>query len=141
MKIQIITIIIKTTEGITEATNPRGAVVENSIEVPNIWEGVNKIIIGGNTKATMGNTAPPTEAITIIIITAIIKVEVDVAMAVITTGIIVTVEAVIQAITITNIINITHMMMAHRWNNMAPNVHFVVFLITLPNIVLRESTI
>ena len=81
----------------------------------------------------MGNTTPPVEAITITIITAIIEVEVDMAMAVITTGVMVMAKAVIEAITITNIINITHMMMAHRWSNMV--------LITLPNIVLRESMI
>ena len=144
MKRQIITIIMETTEGITEATDPTGAikvVVENPFEVPNIGEGVNKTNMGCNTKATMGNTTPPVEAITITIITAIIKVEVDMAMAVITTGVMVLAEAVIEAITITNIINITHMMMAHRWSNMACHVHFAVVLITLPNSVLRESMI
>ena len=42
-------------------------------------------------------------------------------------------------VTITNIINITHMMMAHRWNNMAHHAHFVVALITLLSTVLKES--
>ena len=136
---------MKTTEGITEATDPKGAikaVVENLMGAPNTGEGVNKTIIGDNTKATVGNTTPPVEAITITIITAIIKVEVDVAMVVIITGVVSMVEAVIEAITIINIINITHMMMAHRWSNMACHAHFAVVLITPPlNTVLRESMI
>ena len=50
-------------------------------------------------------------------------------------------EEVIKAITITNTTNITHMMMAHRWSNMALHVHFAVASITLLSIVLRESMI
>ena len=49
MKRQIISIIMKTTEGIIEATDPIGAikaVVVNLIEAPNKGEGVSKTIIG-----------------------------------------------------------------------------------------------
>ena len=48
-------------------------------------------------------------------------------------------EAVIEAITITNTTNITHMMIIHRLSNMAHHAHFAVALITLPNTVLKES--
>ena len=71
----------------------------------------------------------------------IIKVEVDMAMMAIITEVMATDKAIIEAITITNTTNITHMMMAHRWNNMAHHAHFVVALITLPNTVLKESMI
>ena len=77
-------------------------VAESLIEVPNKGEGASKIIIGGNTKVTVGNSTPPMEAITTIIITAIIKAEVDVAMVVIITDVVVTGKAVIKAITTTN---------------------------------------
>ena len=48
-------------------------------------------------------------------------------------------KAVIEAITITNTTNITHMMIVHRLSNMAHHAHFAVALITLPNTVLKES--
>ena len=112
---------------------------ENLIEVPNKGEGASKTIIGANTKTTMDNSTPPVEAFTIIIITVIIKAEVDVAMVVIITEVTATGEAIIEAITITNTTNITHMMMAHRWSNMAHHAHFVVDSITLLSIVLKES--
>ena len=112
---------------------------ESLIGVPDTGEGASKTIIGNNTKAIMGNTTPPTEAITIIIITVIIEVEVDVAMVVTITEVMAMDEAVIEAITITNITNITHMMMAHRWSNTAHHAHFAVVSITLLSTVLRES--
>ena len=112
---------------------------ENLIEVLNKGEGDSKTIIGANTKATMENLTPPTEAIMIIITTVIIEAEVDVAMVVIITEVTAAVKAIIEAITITNTTNITHTMMAHRWSNMAHHAHFVVVLITLPSIVLKES--
>ena len=133
---------MKTTETIIEATDLTGAnkvVVENPIEAPNTGEGANKTIIGDNTRTTVGNITPPVEAITIIIITVIIKVEVDVTMVVIITEVTAMVKAVIEAITITSTTNITHMMMAYRWSNMAHRVHFMVVLITLLSTVLRES--
>ena len=142
MKRQTTIIIMNTIEAITEATIPTGVnkvVAKNLIEVPNKGEGASKIIIGGNTKATMDNSIPPTEAITIIIITVIIKAEVDVALVVIITEVVAVGKATIEDITITNTINITHMMMAHRWSNMAHHAHFVVASITLLSIALRES--
>ena len=133
---------MKTTEVIIEAPDPTGAnkaAVENPIEAPNTEEGASKTIIRDNTKATVGNITIPMEAITIIIITVIIKVEIDVAMVAIITEVMAAVKEVIEAITIISTTNITHMMMAHRWSNMAHHVHFVVVLITLLSTVLRES--
>ena len=133
--------IMRNIEVIIEATNPTGVnkVAENPIEDPNRGEGDNKTITGTNTKATTDNLTPPVEAITIIITTVIIEAEVDVAMVVIFTEVMAVDEAIIEAITITNATNITHMMMAHRWNNTAHHVHFVVALTTLLSIVLKES--
>ena len=130
---------MKIIEAIREAADPTGVnkVVSESLkEISKKGEGASKIITGDNTKATVGNTTPPAEAITRIIITVIIEVEVDVAMVVCITVGVTADEAVIKAITITNI---THMMMAHRWSNTADHVHFVVVSITLLNTVLRES--
>ena len=89
------------------------------------------MIIGVNTKATMDNSTPPAEAITIIIITVIIEAEMDVAMVVIITEAAAMGEAIIEAITITNTTNITHMIMADKWSNMAYHAHFVVALKSL----------
>ena len=71
-------------------------------------------------------------------------------MAIIETGVVMTMvetisdltvteEAIIEAIIITNTINITCMMMDHRLNNMAHHAHFAVVLIILLNIVLKEN--
>ena len=129
-------------EVIKEAANPTGVnkvVAKNLTEVPNKGEGASKTIIGANTKATADNSTPPTEAITIIIIIVIIKAEVDMAMVVIITEVVSVGEAIIEAITITNTTNITHMMMAHRWSNITCHVHFAVASITLLSIVLSDS--
>ena len=142
MKRQTIIITMRIIEVITEATNPTGinkAAAENLTEVPNKGAGASKIVIRANTKATADNLAPPTEAITIIIITVIIEAEVDVAMVVIVTKVTAMGKAIIEAITITNTTNIKHMMVAHRWSNMAQHVHFAVASITLLSIVLKES--
>ena len=48
-------------------------------------------------------------------------------------------EVIIEAIIITSIISITHMMIVHRWNSMAHHVHFVVALITPLSIALRVN--
>ena len=133
---------MKTIEATTEGADPTGAnkaAEESLIGVPNKGTGASKTITGDNTKATMGNSTHPTEAIIVIIIMVIIEVEVDMTMVVTITEVPVVVEAIIEAITITNTTNITHMMMAHRWTNMAHHVHFVVVSITLPSTVLRES--
>ena len=92
-----------------------------------------------NTKATADNSTPPMKAITIIIITVIFEVEVDVAMVVIITEVTAMGKAIIEAITVTNITNITHMMMAHRSSNMACHAHFAVASIALLSIVLKKS--
>ena len=115
-------------EVITEAENPTGVnkAAGNLIEGPNRGEGDNKIITGANTKATADNLTAPTEAITKIIITVIIEVEVDMAMVVIITEVMAMDKAIIEAITITNTTNITHMMMTHRWSNKAHHAHFAV---------------
>ena len=142
MKRQTTIIIMRIIEAITEATKPTGvskAVVKNLIEVLNKGEGNSKTIKGANTKAAMDNLTPSTETITITIITVIFKAEVDVAMVVIITEVTAMDEAIIEAITITNTSNTTHMMMVHRWNNMAHHVHFVVVLITLLSILSKES--
>ena len=51
----------------------------------------------------------------------------------------VTEEAIIEAIIITNTINITHMMMDHRLNNMAYHAHFALASIILLNIALKGN--
>ena len=101
---------------------------KGSSEDPNKGKGDNKTIIGANIRITTDNSTLPMEAITITIIVVIIEAEVTVED-----------EAVIEAITITNTINFTHMMMVHRWSNMAHHAHFVVVLIIFPNTVLKES--
>ena len=127
---------------IIEATDPIGinTVVGNHVEDPNIGEGDKKTITGANTKATVDNLIPPKEAI-IIITMAIIKTEVVMAMVETISDPTVTGEAIIEAIIITNTINITHMMMDHRLNNMVHHAHFAVVLIILLNIALNENMI
>ena len=142
MKRQTTIIIMGIIEVITDAKNPTGVnkvATENLIEASNKGEGDSKTILGANTKATMDNLIPPTEAITIIIITVITEAEVDMVMVVIITEVVAADKAITEAITITNTTNITHMMMAHRWSNMAHHAHFAVALITLLSIVLKES--
>ena len=72
---------MRITEVTAEAIDPTGAttMAGNHVEVPSKGEGDNKIIIEANTKVTMDNLIPHVEAI-IIIILAIIKEEVVVAM-------------------------------------------------------------
>ena len=112
--------------------------VGNHIEDPNIGEEDNKTITGANIKAIMDNLIPPMEAI-IIITMAVIEAEVVVAMAETISDPMVTGEAIIKAIIITNTINIAHMMMDHRLNNMAHHTYFAVVLIILLNITLKEN--
>ena len=105
-------IIMKIIEVIAEDTDHTEAskVAENPIEDPNNREGDNKIITGANTKATADNLTHPMVVITIIITTVIIEAEVAVAVVVIISEVTAMDNAVIEAITITNTINITHMM-------------------------------
>ena len=129
---------MRTIEVPTEAVDLTGAntVVEIYIEVLSSEKGDNKIITEANT--TMDNLIPPVAAI-IIIIMAIIEVEVAVAVVEIITDHTVTEEAITEAITITNTINITCMMMDPSSNNVVHHVHFAVVSIILLNIVLREN--
>ena len=69
----------------------------------------------------------------------IIKAEVDMAMVAIITEVTAIEEAIAEATTISNTTNIIHMMMAHRWKNMAHHVHFVVVSTTLLSTVLKVS--
>ena len=112
---------------------------KNLTEVPNKGEGASKTIIGANTKVTVDNSTSPIEDITIKIITVITKAEVDVAVVAIITEVVDTGEAIVEAITTTNTTNITHMMMTHKWSNMACHAHFAVASITLLSIVLKKS--
>ena len=111
---------MRTIEVIIEAIDPIGVniAVGNHIEDPNKGEGDNKTIIEANTKAAMNNLIPPVEAI-IIITMAIIEAEVVMAMVETILDLAVMGGAIIETIIITNTINITHMMMDYRLNNMA----------------------
>ena len=139
MKMQMITTTIRIIEVTIEAIDPTGAniAVESHIEGLSKGEGDNKIIIEANTKATADNSIPPVVAI-IIITMAIIKAEVAMAAVVTMIDHMVTEEAITEALTIINTINITHMMMDPSLNNMVHHVLFVEFSIILLNIVLRE---
>ena len=129
-------------EVIIEAADPIGVNTygrSQHIEDPNIGEGDNKTITGANTKATANNLIPPTEAIIIIISLAIIEAEVAVAVVKTISDPMVAGEVITEAMIITNITIITHMMMDHRLNNMVHHVHFAVVLIILLNIALKEN--
>ena len=78
------------------------------------------------------------EAIIITII-AIIEAEVVVAMVETNLDLAVVEEAIIEAIIITNTINITYTMMDHRLNNMAHHAHFTVVLIILLKTALKGN--
>ena len=131
---------MRTIEVIIEAIDPNGVniPVGNHTEDPNKGEGDNKTNIEANIKATVDNFIPPMQAI-IIIIMVIIEAEVVVAMKETISDPVVVGEAIIEAIIITNTINITHIMMDHRLNNMAHHAHFVAVLIILLNIALKEN--
>ena len=101
-------------------------------------EGENKSIIEANTKATADNLIHPVVARTIIAM-AIIKAEVAMAMVVTIIDHVVTEEAITEAITIINTINITPMMMDCSLNNMVHHALFLEVSIILLNIVLREN--
>ena len=63
------------------------------------------------------------------------------AMAEAITEVVVMVGPSTEAMLITNIISIMFMMMSTRWINMVHHALYVVAIITLPNIALKESTI
>ena len=135
MKTQIITTTMRIIEVIIEVVDPTGAniVVESHIEGLSKGEGDNKIIIEANTKATADNLILSVVAITIITM-VIIEAEVAVAMVVTIIDHVVTGEAITEAITIINIINITHTMMDPSLNNMVHHALFAevsIILLTL----------
>ena len=131
---------MKIIEAIIEAINHIGAniMVGGHIEGLSKGEGDNKIIIEVNFKATADSLIFLMVAITIITMAII---EADVAMAVVVTFIdhVVMEEAITEAITIINTINITRMMMKLSLNNMVHHALFVEVSIILLNIVLREN--
>ena len=140
MKMSIITTTTRIIEVTTEAVDPTGAniTVENHTDVLSKGEGDSKIIIEANIKASVDNLIPPVAAI-IIIIMAIIKVEVAVAIEETIIDHTVAEEEITEATTTINTINTTCIMMDPSLNNMVHHALFVVVLIILQNIVLREN--
>ena len=137
---QTITTTMRIIEVTIEAAGPAGAntVVESHTEGLSKGERDNKTITEANTKATADNLIPPVVAI-IIIIMAIIEGGVAVAMVVTIIDHVITEEAITEAITTINTINITHIMMDPSSNNMVHHVLFEEVSIILLNIVLREN--
>ena len=140
MKMQITTTTTRIIEVIIEAVDPTGVniMVESHTKGLSKGEGDNKPIIEAKTKATMDNLIHPVVAITIITM-AIIKAEVAVAMVVTIIGHMVMAEAITEAITIINTINITHMMMDHSLNNTVHHALFGEVSVILLNIALSEN--
>ena len=129
-------------EVIIEAVNPIGAniTVGDHIEGPNKGEEDNKIIIEANSKAATGSLILLVVAITIITM-VIMKAEVAMAMVVLFIDHADTEEAITEAITIINIINIIRMTMELSLNNTVHHALFVEVSIILLNTVLRENMI
>ena len=127
-------------EVIIEAVDHIGAniTVGGHIEGPSKGEGDNKIIIEANFKATLDSLILLVVAIPIITM-AIIEAEVAMAMVVTFIDYMVMEEAITEAITIINIINITCMMMELSLNIMVHHALFVEVSNILLNIVLREN--
>ena len=140
MKMETTTTTMRIIEVIVEAVDPIGAniMAEDHKEGLSQGEGDNKIIIEANSKATVDNLILLTVAI-IIITAAIIKVEVVMDIVVTFIDHVVMEEAITEAITIINTINITCMMMDLSLNNMVHHAFFVEVSIILLNIVLREN--
>ena len=139
MEITTTTTTMRIIEVIIEAIDPIGAniTVGGHIEGPSKGEGDSKIIIEANFKATADSLI--LLVVAIIIITMVI-IEAEVALAMVATFIhhMVVEEAITEAITIINTINITHMMMEPNLNNMVHHALCEVSAILL-NIVLREN--
>ena len=127
-------------EVIREAIDPIGAniTVGSHTEGPSKGEGDNKIIIEANFKVTAGSLILLMVVITIITMAII---EVKVAMALVVTFIdhMATEEAITEAITIINIINIICMMMESSLINTDHHALFVEVSIILLNTVFREN--
>ena len=127
---------------IIEAIDPIGVniITGDHTEGLSKGKGDNKVTIEANFKATMGNLILPMAAI-IIITMIIIVVEVAVDAVATFIGHMVMEEAITEAITTLNTINITPMMMGLSLSNMVYHAHFVEASIILLNIVLRENMI
>ena len=140
MKMQIPTTTMRIIEVTVEVVDPTGAniMAEGHIEGLSKGEGDNKIIVEANSKATMDSLILLVAAITIIT-TVIIKAEVALAMVANFTDHVVAEEAITEAITIINTINITCMTMDLGLNNTVHHVHFAVVLIILLNIALKGN--
>ena len=140
MKMEITTTTMRIIEVTVETIDPIGAniMLEGHIEGLNKGEGNNKIIIEANSRATMDSLTLLVVAI-IIITMAIIEAEVAVAVVVTFIDHVVMEESITEAITITNTINITLMMMELSLNNMVHHVLFGEVSIILLNIVSREN--
>ena len=140
MKMEITTATIRIIEVIIEALDPIDAniTVGGHIEGPSKGEGDNKLIIEANFKAIADSLILLVVAIKIIT-TAIIKAEVAVAMVVTFIDHVVMEEALTDAITIINTINIIRIMMELSLSNMVHHAPFVEVSIILLSIVLREN--
>ena len=140
MKMEIIITTMGIMEVIIETVDPIGVniITGDHTEGLSKGEGDNKITIEANFKATTGNLILPVVAI--IIITMII-IMVEMAVDVVATFIshVVVEEAIKEAITTINTINITCMMMELSLNNTVHHAHFVEVSIILLNTALREN--
>ena len=138
MKIQIIITTTRITELIPEAVDLTevSIMAESHIKGLSNREGDNRVITQANIKAIMDNLTPLMVAIAIITI-AIINVEEALAMVLTIIDHRVMGEAINEAITIINTINIIHMMMDHSLSNMAHHAPFAEVSIIVLNIVLR----
>ena len=92
------------------------------------------------TKAIMVYTTTHVEAIIRVTIMANLEAEAVVVVEVITMDMVMA-GLIIEVVTTTNTISIMVMMMTTSLINMAHHVHYVVAIITPPNIVLRENMI
>ena len=148
MKIPTITTTMRITEVNPEAIDPIEAklldkilAVEANITKINIQVNTKVAIFKAiTTKAIMVYTTTHIEAIIRVIIMAYLEAEAMVMVEVITVDAAMA-GLIIKVITTTNTISIMVMMMTTSLINMAHHVHYVVAIITPPNIVLRENMI
>ena len=140
MKMEITTTTVRIIEVIIEAIDPIGAntTVGGHIKGPSKGKGDNKIIIEANFKATADSLILLMVAMTII---TMVIIEAEVAVVVTFIDHMVMKEAITEAITVINTINITRMMMEPSLKNMVHHALFVEVSIILLNIVLRENMI
>ena len=142
---------MRITEVNPEAVDPKEATLLDDfseVKILTVEANVTKIHIKVNTKVTiikaittkevMVNTTTHVEAINRVIIMANLEAEAVVVVEVITMDM-VTAGLIIEVKTTTNTISIMVMMMTTSLINMAHHVHYVVAIITPPNIVLREN--